>query len=512
MGGETLFASSGTPSAGGLSPRGRGNQPLIQRLLDRRRSIPAWAGKPWPQRRLTAAQRVYPRVGGETRRRVWRKLIVRGLSPRGRGNRRGRAAAGPRLRSIPAWAGKPSSGRSAPSRPRVYPRVGGETASLTIGSYVPRGLSPRGRGNHTDDRGTVYRKRSIPAWAGKPAPGRCAAGSIPAWAGKPRSARGRPDQAEVYPRVGGETSPRSSLRAISLGLSPRGRGNLESGAEIALSPRSIPAWAGKPRPSFWCAPPLKVYPRVGGETGFGELGSAAAGGLSPRGRGNRAQQPAAARWPRSIPAWAGKPPAKPRPAKPGRVYPRVGGETGASLESQTKERGLSPRGRGNRLRGGAPVGIRRSIPAWAGKPLGQPSYRVILRVYPRVGGETAIITGDGTSPNGLSPRGRGNRPAACQPSSPRGSIPAWAGKPGRTCWPARVVKVYPRVGGETNSMPSIVLVRAGLSPRGRGNPGRYLAGAVACRSIPAWAGKPRMATTTDRAPGVYPRVGGETGA
>ncbi len=160
------------------------------------------------------------------------------------------------------------------------------------------GLSPRGRGN----RSSLARSRwcsdgSIPAWAGEPSmPGMCSyrIGSIPAWAGEPYATRrpgsesplhglsprgrGNHDDAvipamvlRVYPRVGGGTAASASAQCkpISIGLSPRGRGNLlqllDRGWPLGLSPRgrgnlsdyrtpatgspvegSIPAWAGEP--------------------------------------------------------------------------------------------------------------------------------------------------------------------------------------------------------------------------------------------------------------------------
>ena len=68
-------------------------------------------------------------MGGETQTGVSLVPDEGGLSPRGRGNLPDNEKPLRIFGSIPAWAGKPSSGRSAPSRPRVYPRVGGETAA-----------------------------------------------------------------------------------------------------------------------------------------------------------------------------------------------------------------------------------------------------------------------------------------------------------------------------------------------------------------------------------------------
>ena len=142
-------------------------------------SIPAWAGKPAAFGEGPQPNEVYPRVGGET--------------------------------------GTLSTSKALPTRRRVYPRVGGETVSLDARYNIrlTGGLSPRGRGNP---------ERPLPLHC------RYGAGSIPAWAGKPSavspSATGR--RSRVYPRVGGETI-RLRPYAEPTGLS-----------------RSIPAWAGKP--------------------------------------------------------------------------------------------------------------------------------------------------------------------------------------------------------------------------------------------------------------------------
>ena len=131
-------------------------------------SIPAWAGKPWASDAGHNSARVYPRVGGETRRSAARGHSSRGLSPRGRGNPATGDRAASEAGSIPAWAGKPRLLHLEPPVHRVYPRVGGETHGAVSKVEPFRGLSPRGRGNlitHIDPQIT---ERSIPAWAGKP--------------------------------------------------------------------------------------------------------------------------------------------------------------------------------------------------------------------------------------------------------------------------------------------------------------------------------------------------------
>ena len=133
----------------------------------------------------------------------------------------------------------------------------------------------------------------------------------------------------------------------SVGLSPRGRGNLQlpQGCQALIG--SIPARAGKPPARVPASLRVEVYPRAGGETSSMSRRSTVTEGLSPRGRGNPEIVVARGRHDRSIPARAGKPvSAVQRPAS-GKVYPRAGGETVLIATDMASRRGLSPRGRGN---------------------------------------------------------------------------------------------------------------------------------------------------------------------
>ena len=254
----------------------------------------------------------------------------------------------------------------------------------------------------------------------------------------------------------------------------------------------------------------RVYPRVGGETEHLAGRDRGVDGLSPRGRGNRGWPAGRCGCQRSIPAWAGKPLGDYLPSFFRSVYPRVGGETRASSGSRSRRRGLSPRGRGNRRRSRRLIGHRGSIPAWAGKPVPRPVIVNAGGVYPRVGGETPDLRTVAGESCGLSPRGRGNRLRQEHVAALRGSIPAWAGKPGRPGRRGRDRRVYPRVGGETYKRRALEACAAGLSPRGRGNHKSTDKSTVRSRSIPAWAGKPAWPARRPGISMVYPRVGGET--
>ena len=235
----------------------------------------------------------------------------------------------------------------------------------------------------------------------------------------------------VYPRVGGETKVRPLMRRCDMGLSPRGRGNPAGEGQRDVRQGSIPAWAGKPATNFWPRYTRQVYPRVGGETSRDSARLMRRCGLSPRGRGNHGTDTDCAAESGSIPAWAGKPPAGLPGITDRRVYPRVGGETGDHRRQARPRTGLSPRGRGNPAAGTFHAHGAGSIPAWAGKPTSRSPSRRRLRVYPRVGGETQPELPPRCGRQGLSPRGRGNRLPPLQIGSPPRSIPAWAGKPQR---------------------------------------------------------------------------------
>ena len=233
-------------------------------------------------------------------------------------------------------------------------------------------------------------------------------------------------------------------------------------------------------------------------------------GLSPRGRGNPGRASSCRQCAGSIPAWAGEPRRTRRGKRSAGVYPRVGGGTRGRALSAIDAQGLSPRGRGNPDAGGAAARSGRSIPARAGEPRARDGSPGGTEVYPRVGGGTPTSTPEVRSVSGLSPRGRGNRDRGRVQRETAGSIPAWAGEPrSLPRWIPRVW-VYPRVGGGTQVERRIVRVRGGLSPRGRGNLPRHQCGRPGGGSIPAWAGEPQRGLSVPYPAGVYPRVGGGT--
>ena len=334
------------------------------------------------------------------------------------------------------------------------------------------GLSPRGRGKPADTPSAGISHRSIPAWAGETF-------GFAIWAYRHA----------VYPRVGGGNCGRALGGECGDGLSPRGRGKHSNFARCGQVDRSIPAWAGETRPPARSYGGRRVYPRVGGGNQVNPTYGSGGGGLSPRGRGKPSNAPDSRPSMRSIPAWAGETTALAVSTNEPQVYPRVGGGNAVGRCNLPRALGLSPRGRGKRSPGTAPLFESRSIPAWAGETLSSTTQTAFSAVYPRVGGGNLITPTPLALTCGLSPRGRGKPQSHIPDFVRQRSIPAWAGETPYLPLSHTALEVYPRVGGGNCSSSCCPTRVTGLSPRGRGKLALALAADDADRSIPAWAGE-----------------------
>ena len=279
-----------------------------------------------------------------------------------------------------------------------------------------------------------------------------------------------PGPPPVYPRVCGGTEPRQRSPVQRQGLSPRVRGNHRLPQARYRRSRSIPACAGEPGMREYGGYVGAVYPRVCGGTYASALHPRSPSGLSPRVRGNRETGTGRRARTGSIPACAGEPGGQPKAARVCRVYPRVCGGTAYLAASESRQRGLSPRVRGNPVRDQAHCGLRWSIPACAGEPPAFPAAGWALGVYPRVCGGTGGLCDLCPAGRGLSPRVRGNHPQQQNPWIGVGSIPACAGEPLLQVLIVHQYWVYPRVCGGTDTLSRQRKTPAGLSPRVRGNP------------------------------------------
>ena len=334
--------------------------------------------------------------------------------------------------------------------------------------------------------------------------------SIPAYAGEPPDVAAKQQPCGVYPRVCGGTHYLAASQQLTVGLSPRMRGNPRRKAVRVVLVGSIPAYAGEP--AFAASSPCwrRVYPRVCGGT-HGRWEPVPGGrGLSPRMRGNPVSARPVVADIRSIPAYAGEPTRYRTPAQSRTVYPRVCGGTLAFSSLAARAAGLSPRMRGNRGKNAAGQYTGGSIPAYAGEPSSVHPLCTSIRVYPRVCGGTGAPTLDAAAEWGLSPRMRGNPAPQSAVPALSGSIPAYAGEPNGYCHLAGAATVYPRVCGGTPLTPSLHPLAIGLSPRMRGNRRCPRFQQALARSIPAYAGEPVNQVPRGKRCEVYPRVCGGT--
>ena len=193
------------------------------------------------------------------------------------------------------------------------------------------------------------------------------------------------------------------------------------------------------------------------------------------------------------------------------VYPRTGGGNLLILTFRIRRTGLSPHGRGKRLIGSGFPGHWRSIPARAGETRGLRTAGSVGWVYPRTGGGNAVgVTGMGVG-YGLSPHGRGKRPASHPHPRRTRSIPARAGETSKPSNPAPSLTVYPRTGGGNRTSPRHGTPATGLSPHGRGKRAVMAMLRLLLGSIPARAGETTPCCSAKSAPEVYPRTGGGNG-
>ncbi len=179
---------------------------------------------------------------------------------------------------------------------------------------------------------------------------------------------------------------------------------------------------------------MRAYPRGRGATGERQQILQRHPGLSPRARGNpilrtRSDLPVG-----PIPAGAGQPRAITDTIWTDRAYPRGRGATALGKTRLTPSSGLSPRARGNPRKAHARVVRRGPIPAGAGQPFEPAEKPYIERAYPRGRGATRESAFWAARDRGLSPRARGNPCQFHDHRTPLRPIPAGAGQPYRHAW------------------------------------------------------------------------------
>ena len=191
MRGENSFPRQIQTDSGGTSPRARGKHAMLGIAIANIRNIPACAGKTnspvkglirWPE---------HPRVRGENLPVMVPRKSLRGTSPRARGKHKALAQAGCNNGNIPACAGKTFNCVESSFRGQEHPRVRGENRLSQSGKTICSGTSPRARGKPYANSTPKPKIRNIPACAGKTTTRYSswrAPRNIPACAGKTRCA------------------------------------------------------------------------------------------------------------------------------------------------------------------------------------------------------------------------------------------------------------------------------------------------------------------------------------
>ena len=304
-----MVRSSRSRPITGSSPRGRGKRHRTAPQRDRRRLIPARAGKTPGSTPSACTPSAHPRAGGENSSSVNGKFARQGSSPRGRGKHNEVADRLAASGLIPARAGKTRATGRLPVAPAAHPRAGGENAPATTRIARPGGSSPRGRGKLSEASLSDLNARLIPARAGKTrSPGR------------------RLPRRRAHPRAGGENWIPDQMDETICGSSPRGRGKRRARSPAVRRARLIPARAGKTLSVVERADDARAHPRAGGENRGDLAEHEIAAGSSPRGRGKLPSGQDQAVVDRLIPARAGKTDRRGGAVAGRSAHPRAGGE------------------------------------------------------------------------------------------------------------------------------------------------------------------------------------------
>ena len=273
----------------GSSPRVRGKPGQGGQGLERRRLIPARAGK--TRRRPSSGRRppAHPRACGENSGRRPGRPGPGGSSPRVRGKRHGFPPHPREAGLIPARAGKTGGPRLGERRVGAHPRACGENWGFAAVTNPAVGSSPRVRGK------PMYKWRA-----------HCNAGLIPARAGKTPLPCRPGCSPPAHPRACGENSGCSLYRYTPFGSSPRVRGKPPVQDLLNQGGRLIPARAGKTATREKVPSRLAAHPRACGENAPEGTRNPGSQGSSPRVRGKPPDAGGEVADGRLIPARAGK--------------------------------------------------------------------------------------------------------------------------------------------------------------------------------------------------------------
>ena len=269
--GENSAHQQDTARETGSSPLTRGKRDDAERARDVARLIPAHAGKTWCSTGGLSGWWAHPRSRRENGRDPVEASQWVGSSPLTRGKPGFVARRRPRLRLIPAHAGKTRCLLRRLSRARAHPRSRGENDRDDINGATASGSSPLTRGKQA----LLVGQQDV-------------AGLIPAHAGKTRQSSRNARQRAAHPRSRGENAQCGEHVHGEAGSSPLTRGKRDPAVRRRRAGRLIPAHAGKTRRPTGYGRDCEAHPRSRGENRMACHSGQSGVGSSPLTRGKHA--------------------------------------------------------------------------------------------------------------------------------------------------------------------------------------------------------------------------------
>ena len=297
-------------------------------------------------------------------------------------------------------------------------------------------------------------------------------------------------EARDHPRVCGGAFLARFIIAFDAGPSPRVRGSRAISNIVVGANRTIPACAGEP--CFRSRPAItrRDHPRVCGGAGISATARPTYPGPSPRVRGSPGRSRRRRQRRGTIPACAGEPNARKRHVGETGDHPRVCGGAHSPGGGVRPLAGPSPRVRGSLEPRSFHDGRVGTIPACAGEPRCCASFARASGDHPRVCGGAPSSNYVVTAVPGPSPRVRGSLDVENPVTGNMGTIPACAGEPKRLSPPGLSTRDHPRVCGGARRSLRATVIETGPSPRVRGSPNAAPTRAPDAGTIPACAGEP----------------------
>ncbi len=273
--------------------------------------------------------------------------------------------------------------------------------------------------------------------------------------------------------------------------------------------RTIPTRVGRTRARDPVPVPCADHPHAGGEnihlTNLSKLKT----GPSPRGWGERTNQPPVRGANRTIPTRVGRTMGNRKEPRLPTDHPHAGGENNATLQCEDLTSGPSPRGWGERDDSVHGAEQSRTIPTRVGRTANLGPHDATSADHPHAGGENPPTGPLPTYSPGPSPRGWGEPRDLRLPGHCERTIPTRVGRTRAFRLPNILDADHPHAGGENSTRRQNSKPGSGPSPRGWGELRLDMQVVVALRTIPTRVGRTHWAKRIGPFKPDHPHAGGE---